>query len=105
MTTRLPAVTRAVLMFATLVTGFIIRHSAKITAAATVIHAWALNATVDAAYKKSDKAYDTYRDMMTQFDAMGRLVDRCQADCVALRNVSVFTHTAAVAELEMLGRA
>lgn len=96
MNSKLLVVTRAALAFATVVSDFIIRNSAKITAAAVVIHAWTLKATASAAYAKADKAFDTA-------DALRTAHVRASLAAWALDRTASNVGTAARAELALIG--
>lgn len=53
-------ITRAATKVALVVSAFIIRHSASIVTAATVVHAWALKATVASAQRRVVAADTVY---------------------------------------------
>lgn len=79
-------VTRALLKATVAITAFIINQQVKIVAAAKVIHAWAIKATVAAADKRSAGAYVAYSNSVDAAQALRRAAtvqyDKYCASCV-----------------------
>lgn len=70
MNNRFLAVTRAILAASVAVTGFIIRHSQKITEAAKYIHAGALTLADYLAEKQVAKAWASYDSSLKMIDLL-----------------------------------
>lgn len=77
---------RTLLVIAAAVTGFIVRHSGKITAAAVVVNHWALNAIEKAAWAKVTKITAQRDELIIQAGTLYRLADTVGAQQRAAQN-------------------